>query len=129
MPYVGLDIHTKHISICVLGRGLNPGQSRLGSGGCPRTIILSQSPAAPCLVDRSDTIKDCKPTACRQTQRSLHDDPQPLLHQVWDVPPVRPIVTEYRRRRLRCPRCGVTACWQALVGQDGLVGRPITDVP
>jgi hypothetical protein len=37
--------------------------------------------------------------ACRHCQQTLHgDDPQPLRHQVWDVPPVRPIVTEYRAR-------------------------------
>lgn len=32
----------------------------------------------------------CKPTACRNCQQPLHgDDPQPLRHQVRDVPPVR----------------------------------------
>jgi transposase len=50
----------------------------------------------------------------------LHgDDPQPLRHQVWDIPPLRPVVTEYRRYRLRGPRCGVTTCGQAPAGQDG----------
>ena len=56
------------------------------------------------LVDHPDTIHDCKPTACRNCLQPLHrDDPHPLRHQVWDVPPVRPIVTEYRRHRLTCP--------------------------
>jgi transposase len=50
----------------------------------------------------------------------LHgDDPQPLRHQFWDIPPFRPVITEYRRHRLRCPRCGVTTCGQAPAGQDG----------
>src|SRR6516225_4688091 len=72
------------------------------------------------LVDHPDAIHDCKPTACRHCQQPLHgDDPQPLRHQVWDVPPIRPIVTEYRRHRLRCLRCGVTTCGQAPAGQDG----------
>jgi transposase len=72
------------------------------------------------LVDHPDAIHDCKPTACRHCQRPLHgDDPQPLRHQVWDVPPVRPIVTEYRRHRLTCPRCGLTTCGSAPAGQDG----------
>jgi transposase len=72
------------------------------------------------LVDHPDVIHDCKPTACRNCQQPLHgDDPQPLRHQVWDVPPVRPIVTEYRRHRLICPRCGRTTCGSAPAGQDG----------
>jgi transposase len=72
------------------------------------------------LVDRPDAIHDCKPTACRHCRQPLHgDDPQPLRHQVWDVPPVQPIVTEYRRHRLTCPHCGVTTCGQAPAGQDG----------
>jgi len=72
------------------------------------------------LVDHPDAIYDCKPMFCRLCQQPLHgDDPQPLRHQVWDVPPVRPIVIQYRRHRLRCPRCGVTTCGQAPAGQDG----------
>jgi hypothetical protein len=72
------------------------------------------------LVEHPDTIHDCKPTVCRHCQQPLDgDDPQPLRHQVWDVPPIRPVVTEYRRHRLRCPRCGVTTCGQAASGQDG----------
>jgi transposase len=72
------------------------------------------------LVDHPDAIHDCKPTACRRCQQPLHgDDSQPLRHQVWDVPPVRPIVTEYRRHRLTCPRCGLTTCGSAPSGQDG----------
>lgn len=72
------------------------------------------------LVDHPDTIRECKPTACRNCQQPLHgDDPQPLRHQVWDVPPVRPIVTEFRRHRLTCPRCGLTTCGSAPAGQDG----------
>src|SRR5215831_16065590 len=72
------------------------------------------------LVDHPDTIHDCKPTACRHCQQPLHgDDPQPLRHQVWDVPPVRPIVTEYRRHRLTCPRCGLTTCGSVPAGQEG----------
>ena len=72
------------------------------------------------LVDRPDAIHDCKPTTCRHCQQPLDgDDPQPLRHPVWDVPVVRPIVTEYRRHRLTCPRCGLTTCGSAPAGQDG----------
>jgi len=72
------------------------------------------------LVDHPYAIHDCKPAACRHCQQPLHgDDPQPLRHQVWDMPPVRPVVTEYRRHRLTCPRCGLTTCGSAPAGQDG----------
>ena len=72
------------------------------------------------LVDHPNAIHVCKPAVCRNCQQPLHgDDPQPLRHQVWDVPPVRPNITEYRRHRLTCPRCGVTTCGSAPAGQDG----------
>lgn len=72
------------------------------------------------LVDAPDRVHECKPVACRNCRQPLHgDDPQPLRHQVWDVPPIQPLVTEYRRHRLACPRCGVTTCGQAPAGQDG----------
>jgi transposase len=72
------------------------------------------------LRDPPDRVQECKPTACRNCQQPLHgDDAQPLRHQVWDIPPLRPVITEYRRHRLRCPRCGVTTCGQAPAGQDG----------
>jgi transposase len=79
------------------------------------------------LVDHPDAIHDCKPAVCRHCQQPLHgDDPQPLRHQVWDVPPVRPVITEYRRHRLTCLRCGLTTCGSAPAGQDGDPGsRPL----
>ncbi|MBU4400827.1 MAG: IS66 family transposase zinc-finger binding domain-containing protein [Planctomycetes bacterium] len=38
------------------------------------------------------------------------DDVEPLRHQVWELPEIKPLVTEYQRHRLRCPRCGETTC-------------------
>jgi transposase len=32
-------------------------------------------------------------------------DPEPIRHQVAEVPPVRPVVDEYRLHRLTCTRC------------------------
>jgi transposase len=73
------------------------------------------------LCDPPDRVEESKPTACRNCHQPLHsDDPHPLRHQVWDIPPLRPVVTEYRRHRLRCPRCAVTTCGQAPAGQDGV---------
>jgi len=52
-----------------------------------------------------------KPVSCRRCGRPLHgDDPQPLRHQVLELPPIRPDVTEYQLHRLACPCCGITTC-------------------
>lgn len=48
---------------------------------------------------RADTCGHCHARLCGQ-------DPEPLVHQVIEIPPVRPHVTEYRRHRRECPRCG-----------------------
>jgi transposase len=37
-------------------------------------------------------------------------DPEPIRHQVAELPPVRPLVDEYRLRRLECERCGEWTC-------------------
>jgi transposase len=75
------------------------------------------------LVDRPDHVRDCKPAACRRCRRPLAgDDPEPLRRQVTDLPPVAPVVNEYRLHRLGCPACGVTTCADlpaGVAGQDG----------
>lgn len=56
-------------------------------------------------------VQTVKPAACRRCGTKLSgDDPQPLRHQVWEVPEIKPDVTEYQRHRLRCPCCGETTC-------------------
>jgi transposase len=52
-----------------------------------------------------------KPAQCRRCGELLAgSDPQPLRHQVWDLPEIKPVVIEYRRHRLACPCCGETSC-------------------
>ena len=56
-------------------------------------------------------VLDCKPEACRRCGHDLHgEDPDPLRHQVAEIPPVKPVVDEYRLHRLRCPRCRTSTC-------------------
>lgn len=56
-------------------------------------------------------VIDCKPPTCRRCGHGLHgEDPVPLRHQVAEVPPVRPVVDEYRLHRLTCPRCCASTC-------------------
>jgi transposase len=52
-----------------------------------------------------------KPEQCRCCRTPLRgSDPQPLRHQVWELPVCKPIIIEYQRHRLPCPCCGtVTA--------------------
>jgi transposase len=58
-----------------------------------------------------DQVEPLKPTECRRCGGKLSgSDPEPLRHQVWELPPIRPQVTEYQRHRLTCPRCGETTC-------------------
>src|SRR5271168_4416662 len=53
----------------------------------------------------------CKPTACRRCGHELAgDDPEPLIHQVAELPRIQPIVDEYLLHRLICPGCGETTC-------------------
>src|SRR3954464_12665930 len=61
--------------------------------------------------DQLRQVIDCKPPECRWCHQELHgDDPQPIRHQVAELPPVRPTVDEYRLHRLVCPRCRTSTC-------------------
>src|SRR4051794_7461672 len=54
---------------------------------------------------------DCRPTACRRCGRGLSGaDPEPVIHQVAELPRIEPIVDEYRLHRLTCPACRATTC-------------------
>ena len=56
-------------------------------------------------------VIDCKPPECRSCHQPLQgDDPEPIRHQIAEVPPVVPVVDEYRLHRLRCARCHISTC-------------------
>ena len=56
-------------------------------------------------------VIDCKPPECRWCHQQLRgNDPEPIRHQVAEVPPVVPVVDEYRLHRLTCPRCRTSTC-------------------
>jgi transposase len=51
------------------------------------------------------------PSACRRCGDRLRgQEAEPLRHQVWELPEIRPLVTEYQLHRLLCPTCGITTC-------------------
>ncbi len=61
--------------------------------------------------DDCDHIEILKPAECRRCGTKLAGcDREPLRHQVWELPMIEPIVTEYQRHRLVCRCCGETTC-------------------
>ena len=59
----------------------------------------------------SDTIELPAPEFCRRCGGPIqpHDcQLDPIRHQVWDVPEIKPVVIEYRRHRLLCDKCDIT---------------------
>ena len=94
--------------------GRRPG-GQPGHRGQTRTLVP---------VEEVDEIIVLKPAFCGRCQQSLDgDDPQPQRHQVFEIPPMRPVVTEYQLHRLSCPGCGeaTQAAWPAGVPR-GMVG-------
>jgi transposase len=58
-----------------------------------------------------DHLEILKPTRCRRCGHALEgEDPQPLRHQVLELPKIRPEVTEYQLHRLYCPQCSLSTC-------------------
>ncbi len=62
-------------------------------------------------VEECQEVVPLKPLACRRCAKKLAGtDPQPLRHQVWELPEIKPIITEYQQHRLICPGCGESTC-------------------
>lgn len=58
-----------------------------------------------------------KPCMCRRCGERLRgSDGDPLRHQVWELPEIQPIITEYQQHRLVCGGCGTTTCAELPVG-------------
>jgi transposase len=78
-------------------RGGQPGHQK-----CQRPLI----PTEDC-----DELITLKPRQCRRCGTALSgSDPAPLRHQVWELPEIKPLVTEYQQHRLSCPCCQETTC-------------------
>lgn len=61
-------------------------------------------------TEQCQQVVPLKPKRCRRCGRKLcGHDPAPLRHQVWELPPIEPQVSEYQLHRLPCP-CGATTC-------------------
>jgi len=68
-------------------------------------------------TDQCDDVQTLKPAQCRRCGMKLSGkDAQPLRHQVWELPEIKPVVTEYQRHRLTCQGCGETTCGRLPAG-------------
>ena len=85
-----------------------PGQPRKKSGaqpGHPQHLRLLVPP------EQVNKTIPCKPTTCRRCGKSLAgSDPNPLRHQVAEIPVIVPDVVEYQLHRLTCPCCHTSTC-------------------
>jgi transposase len=81
-----------------------PGKRRRGGQpghpGHTRTLVP---------VDEVDEVVVLKPKQCSSCQAPLSgDDAAPFRHQVIEIPPIKPVITEYQWHQLTCPACGET---------------------
>ena len=61
-------------------------------------------------AEQCQEVVSCVPTECRRCGKELTGvDRDPLRHQVWELPEIQPLVTEYQRHRLVCT-CGFSTC-------------------
>ena len=68
-------------------------------------------------TDQCNEVQTLRPNECRRCGAKLAgNDPEPLRHQVWELPEIEPLVTEYQRHRLRCRWCGETTCAELPLG-------------
>jgi transposase len=62
-------------------------------------------------VEQCQEVVSIKPQACRRCGEPLTgSDPEPWRHQVWEVPEIKPLVTEYQLHRLTCRGCRASTC-------------------
>jgi len=60
-------------------------------------------------VEEVDEVVVLKPKQCSSCQVPLSgDDASPFRHQVIEIPPIKPVITEYQWHQLPCPECGKT---------------------
>ena len=89
-------------------------RSKKRRGGQPGHV-KQERPLIP--TEECDDVEPLRPTECRRCGVALSGkDPLPLRHQVWELPEIKPNVTEYQRHRLVCPACGETTCAELPVG-------------
>jgi transposase len=60
-------------------------------------------------MEEVDEVVVLKPNQCSGCHAPLSgDDASPFRHQVIEIPPIKPVITEYQWHQLTCPECGET---------------------
>jgi transposase len=68
-------------------------------------------------VEKVDHLNILRPEICTHCREPLHGcDPQPLRHQVIEIPVVKPTVSEWQLHKLQCSQCGKQTRAQLPVG-------------
>jgi transposase len=58
-------------------------------------------------VEKCKSVEDYIPTECKECGHKLSGkDSNPYRHQVVELPPIEPVVAEYRLHQLECQHCG-----------------------
>ena len=94
------------------GPGFKPPERRKGSGR-KRGGQPGHPGSGPELlpIERVDEVVEHHPDACRHCGTLLQgEDPEPVRHQVIEIPPITPLVIEHRLHRLVCPCCSTSTC-------------------
>jgi transposase len=94
------------------GPGFKPPERRKGSGR-KRGGQPGHPGSGPELlpIERVDEVVEHHPESCRRCGTLLQgEDPDPLRHQVIEIPPITPLVIEHRLHRLVCPCCSTSTC-------------------
>ncbi len=95
------------------GKSKGSGRKRGGQEGHPG--------AGPDLLpsEQCQEVIPHHPSNCRGCGEPLRgDDPEPLRHQVVDIPQIVPFVIEHQLHRLVCPHCHTTTCAELPVGVE-----------
>jgi transposase len=67
-------------------------------------------------TEQCQEVVPCVPTQCRRCGQPLTGaDPEPIRHQVWELPDIQPMIREYQQHRLVCS-CGCSTCGPLPVG-------------
>ncbi len=86
------------------GPGFKPPERRKGSGrkrgGQPGHPGSGPEPLP---IERVDEVMEHQPDACRRCGMLLAgEDPEPLRHQVIEIPPITPVFDHHRLHRMGC---------------------------
>ena len=82
-------------------------------------------------IEKCSDVIDHHPTICACCRESLSgEDPNPYRHQIVEIPPIEPIVSEHRLHQLTCSKCGTKtrAKWPDSVNPSGYGVRVVAIV-